>query len=111
MFPNSSSGLVGLICIASMGIVSIKGDFFRVSHSGDIMNLKEQNKLNFDEEMVSIGKYLMYFLVALIITFVLIIFTKPEFLTQFTDYTIKIVGLITAGVVVYIVINNNRRRR
>jgi len=61
--------------------------------------------------MVSVGKWLAYIVFAFLIVFLVLVFFASEFLDQFIKWTLGLIGLITAGAVVYIIVNLNKRRR
>ncbi len=63
--------------------------------------------------MKNVGKWLALVIIIFLflIGFMVILFSRPDFLQQFINWSLGIVALITAGTVVYIIINFARRRR
>ena len=61
--------------------------------------------------MVNVGKWLAVIVLAFLAVFLILVFFASQFLQQFMTYSLSIVGVITAGTVVYIIINFNRRKR
>ncbi len=62
-------------------------------------------------KMVSVGKWLAYIVFTFLIVFLVLVFFASNFLDQFIKWTLGLIGLITAGAVVYIIVNFNRKRR
>jgi len=61
--------------------------------------------------MVSVGKYLACIVFVFLVVFLILVFFASSFLDLFMKWTLGITGLLTAGAVVYIIVNFNRRRR
>ena len=54
--------------------------------------------------MVSVGKYLACVMICALLLFFPVAAFLPQFIDKFTTYALGILGIVTAGVVVYIVV-------
>lgn len=57
-----------------------------------------------------INKGLMIVIVVFVLAFLVLVLTKPDYLDKFVNWTLRIVGFITAGFVVYILIKINKKK-
>jgi len=73
--------------------------------------MKKQKYLKwekFEEDMANVGKWLAYIIFAMLGVFLVIIFSKPDFLQQFITWTLGIVGIIAGGAIIYIIIKSKK---
>ncbi len=57
-----------------------------------------------------INKGLMIIILAFVLAFIVLVLIAPSYLDKFINWTLGILGLITAGFVVYILIKINKRK-